>query len=360
MEKEPTYPIPLKDLTPEELQALVLNLGEKPYSGEQLAAWLFRKGTTNFESMTNLSQKFRKTLEEIAVISPSLEIIDTLHAEDGTIKFLYQLPDGEKLESVLIPGDETYTLCLSSQVGCTIGCTFCRTGTMGFQRNLSQGEILNQIQEAQKYLGNSKKITNLVFMGMGEPLLNTQNVLKALNIITSPKFMAFSAKHVTLSTVGIIPELTYLSSQNLKIGITISLNSANQHLRAKLMPIAKIFPLDQLKEALKNFSLAPGRRITIAYVLLSGINDSQNDAKELSAFVTGLKVKINLIPFNPWEGVPFQTPSTEKILKFQEVLLKKNFTAIIRKSKGVTTGAACGLLATGKIKYPPHGTLTRS
>ena len=333
----------LLDLSVAELFEVCEKFGEKSYRGRQVAAWLFRLGTTDFDQMTNLNKKLRDKLEQnFRIHQPKvLEVAQ----EDQTQKILWELEDKQIVESVLIKERDHFTLCLSSQVGCALGCQFCRTGTMGFHRNLSSGEILGQILGARKLIAEDESISNLVFMGMGEPLLNIDNVLKSLAIICDSDLLAMGRKHISLSTVGIIPGLLKLAQAELGIGLTVSLSACKDELRNRLMPVNQRYPLASLKEALKSWPLPRGRRITIAYVLLKGVNDHPKQAAELSYFLTGLRVKINLIPFNPWPSSPFEAPEVSQVEAFKEVLVNKNHTVMIRWSKGRGVSAACGQLA---------------
>jgi len=335
-------PLNLLDLSPTELAELCLALGEKAYRGKQLAAWLFRKGALDFDQMTDIAKSARRKLAEVGRIyhlNP-LEVAE----DESARKILWGLADGQTVESVLIREKDHLTLCLSSQAGCALGCRFCRTGTLGLTRNLTQGEILGQIIGAQKMVEEGEQLTNLVFMGMGEPLLNRENVMRSLAVITDPELMAVGKRHISLSTVGIVPELPRLA-QGPEVGLTISLSAPDDELRDRLMPINKKYPLAELKKALMAWPLAQGRRITIAYVLLAGINDRPEQAAALSRFLSGLKVKINLIPFNPWPGAPFRPPRPEAVENFRQVLSAKNHTVIVRWSKGGGVAAACGQLA---------------
>ncbi len=332
----------LLDLSPDELVELCVRLGEKPYRGRQLAAWLFRRGADDFEQMTDIAKSARLKLAEAARIALP-RALDVAEDEEAG-KILWELDDGRTVESVLIRERDHLTLCLSSQVGCALGCRFCRTGTLGWTRNLTPGEILGQILGARKFLRPGEELSNLVFMGMGEPLLNRENVMKSLAVITDPDLMAVSKRHISLSTVGVVPELPLLA-QGPEIGLTISLSAPDDELRNDLMPINRKYPLAELKKALAAWPLPHGRRLTIAYVLLRGVNDRLEQAAALSRFLTGLKVKINLIPFNPWPGAPFAAPSAEAVERFRQVLADKHHTVIVRWSKGGKVAAACGQLA---------------
>jgi 23S rRNA (adenine2503-C2)-methyltransferase len=331
------------DLSPEELSDYLVSLGVLPYRSHQLAKWLFQRNVQDFSVMSDISLRTRSLLSECAEIAPQLEIIQRVTSPDGATKLLNLLPDGLMVESVLIPEKDRLTLCLSSQVGCNLGCAFCRTGTMGLKRNLTQGEILGQITAAQGVA--NIPISNLVFMGMGEPLNNLTQVSKALDIIIHPRLKAFNHNKVTVSTVGLIPELQTLGQIHPKISLTISLTSADQSLRESLMPIAKKYTLTDLKEALLKYPLPKGSRITISYVIMGGVNDELKDAKALVNYLHGLKVKINLIPFNPWKGAPFKPPLEARVQFFKMYLTDRHFTTVIRKSRGEAVGGACGQLA---------------
>ena len=332
----------LPDLSPEEIAALCAGWGEKPWRGKQLAAWLFRRGATDWDQMTDLAKSFRLKLAEGARLTwPRLEAVSE---DDEAAKLLWRLADGHRVESVLLRERGHLTLCLSSQVGCALGCLFCRTGTLGFTRNLTSGEILGQILGAKPLVRPGENLTNLVFMGMGEPLLNPEAVLKSLAVINAPDFLALGKRGVSLSTAGIIPGLEALKAGP-EIGLTISLAAPEDELRDRLMPINRKFPLAELKKTLAAWPLSRGRRLTIAYVLMKGVNDSPALARKLSRFLAGLKTKINLIPFNPWPGAPFEAPGPEAVAEFQDALVQKGHTALVRLSKGGGLSAACGQLA---------------
>ncbi|MDR1044224.1 MAG: 23S rRNA (adenine(2503)-C(2))-methyltransferase RlmN [Candidatus Adiutrix sp.] len=332
----------LLDLSPSELNGFCAALGEKPYRGRQLAAWIFRRGAADFDEMSDVAKSFRRTLSEKARLG-RLKALEATEDEEAR-KILWALEDGRTVESVLIRERDHLTLCLSSQVGCALGCRFCRTGALGFTRNLSPGEIIGQILGARSYVRAGEKLSNLVFMGMGEPLLNRENVMKSLAVITDPELLAVNQKHISLSTVGVVPELPRLALGP-KIGLTVSLSAADDDLRDQIMPVNRQYPLAELKRALSAWPLPRGRRLTIAYVLLRGVNEAPEQALALSRFLSGLKVKINLIPFNPWPGAPFEAPEPEAVKKFQETLLAKNHTVLVRRSKGGRISAACGQLA---------------
>jgi 23S rRNA (adenine2503-C2)-methyltransferase len=353
----PTYSeqgkVHLKDKSPSWIADFMTQLGQKSYRGEQISSWLFKRGGTDFAEMTDISKATRDIISRVCSVSPLLSLVKDEDDGLGARRFLWRLTDGQLVESVLLKELGHYTLCVSSQVGCRMGCRFCRTGTLGFRRNLSQGEIIEQITGIKKLTGSKCNITNIDFMGMGEPLDNADNVLSSLNLIVSPKYLAISANRVSLSTVGVIPEIIRLTEAGgLKGGLTISLGSADNKTRDNLMPANKKWPLEALKEALTLYPLTHGRRLTFAYVLLSGINDSPAQAKKLTSFLSGLKTKINLIPFNPWPKAPFKRPTDQAVEAFQAILADKYHTVLIRDTKGASINAACGLLVADQVPTP--------
>jgi 23S rRNA (adenine2503-C2)-methyltransferase len=293
--------------------------------------------------MTNLSKKFRQTMEQISFIS-ILHPLLVEESSDGTNKFLFQLEDGNLIESVLIPDKKRLTLCLSTQVGCAMGCRFCLTGKKGLKRNLTTAEIVNQILAVRETLPDKTSITNIVLMGMGEPLANYPNTLKAIELMTHPEAFKFSSRRVTLSTVGLLPELEQLAREKARFRLAISLNASDEETRSRLMPINRRHPLKKLLELCRNFPLQPRARITFEYVLLEGENDSPQDAKRLLTLLRGIPSKVNLIPLNEASGIPFKKPSEERVRQFQEILMEGGLAAIVRASKGTDISAACGQL----------------
>ena len=333
----------LRDLSLDELADFMADLGEKPFRARQVAKWLYQYGRTDFEEMTDLSKALRGRLADRARIDLP-KLAEVQRSEDGTRKLLFELDDGYRIESVIIPERDHLTLCVSSQAGCAMGCRFCRTASLGFKRNLTQAEIVGQVLTARATAGEEERLTNLVFMGMGEPLANRRNVVRALKILTEPGLTGISRRHISVSTVGLVPEIPKLGDE-ITIGLTVSLNAPNDRIRNRLMPVNRKHNMSDLHKALAAFPLPRGRRITIAYVLLAGVNDAPEHAVELSRFLHGLRVKINLIPFNAYPGAEFEGPSDEVVTTFQEVLTAKNHTVIVRKSKGRDISAACGQLA---------------
>jgi len=305
--------------------------------------WLYQKGVPSFDEMTNLSKRFRQELSQVSFIS-TLPPLRIEQARDGTKKFLFQLEDGNRIESVLIPDKNRLTLCLSTQVGCAFGCRFCLTGIIGWKRNLTVSEILNQIVAVRKTLPEKTYITNIVLMGMGEPLANYDNTLKAIHLMHHPDAFKFSSRRITLSTVGLLPALEQLMKEKILFGLAISLNASNEETRSQLMPVNRRYPLKKILEMCRNFPLKPRARITFEYVMIEGINDSSLDAKRLMRLLKGIPSKVNLIPLNEAPGILFKRPSEEKVKGFQEILMEGGLTAIVRTSKGGEISAACGQL----------------
>jgi 23S rRNA (adenine2503-C2)-methyltransferase len=333
----------LKNLSPSELEEFIASFGKERYRSIQILRWLYQKGVQTIDEMTNLSKKFREELSQISSIS-TLHPLKVEKAKDGTKKFLFQLEDGNRIESVLIPDKKRLTLCLSTQVGCALGCQFCLTARNGFKRDLAVSEILNQILSVRETLTDQTSITNVVLMGMGEPLANYRNTLKAIELMVHPDAFKFSSRRVTLSTAGLLPELERLSKEKIPFRLAISLNATDEESRSRLMPINRRYPLKKVLEACRNFPLRPRERITFEYVLVEGVNDSLQDAKRLLKLLKGIPSKINLIPLNEAPGIPFEKPPEEKIVLFQEILMQGGLTAIVRKSKGAEISAACGQL----------------
>jgi 23S rRNA (adenine2503-C2)-methyltransferase len=335
--------IDLRNLTLEELQDWINGLGLEPFRAEQISRWIFQPDIHSFDQMTNLSRKWRGLFQEKAYLS-RLILREVEKSSDGTQKFLFELEDGKRIESVLIPERGHSTLCLSSQVGCGQGCKFCLTGKMGLIRNLKASEIINQVLSVRETLGETEpQLTNLVFMGMGEPLHNFKNTIRALKNLLSPVGTQFSHRHITLSTAGLVPEMKALG-ELLPVNLAVSLNAADDTTRNKLMPINRKYPLEALIQACKVFPLPHQKRITFEYILIRGVNDSSQAAESLTKLLKGVKAKVNLIPFNQHQGVKFKPPEEEEILRFQDILIRNQYTAIIRRSKGTDISAACGQL----------------
>jgi len=335
--------VDLKNLSPSELNEFLGPFGKERYRSIQILRWLYQKGVQSFDEMTNLSKRFRRELSQVSFIS-TLHPLRVVQAKDGTKKFLFELEDGNRIESVLIPDKTRLTLCLSTQVGCAFGCRFCLTGKIGRKRDLKTSEILNQILMVRRMLPQETSITNIVLMGMGEPLANYKNSLKAIELMAHPDAFKFSSRRITLSTVGLLPELERLAKEKIAFRLAISLNASDEETRSHLMPANRRHPLRKILGLCKNFPLRPRTRITFEYVMVEGINDSPQDAKRLLRILTGIPSKVNLIPLNEAPEIPFKRPSDEKIRRFQEILMQGGLTAIVRTSKGREISAACGQL----------------
>jgi 23S rRNA (adenine2503-C2)-methyltransferase len=313
------------------------------YRMRQLIHWIYEKSAGSLEEITEFSKDLRAVLSDKACLG-QLTLLNSQVSPDWTEKFLFGLEDGESIESVLIHDARRLTLCVSTQVGCAMNCLFCLTGKVGFKRNLRAHEIVGQVLTVRRRI-LPRKITNIVLMGMGEPLANYDEVIEALWRIVD--FMKFSPRRITLSTVGIIPKILELPRKAPFVNLAISLNATTDEVREYLMPITKKYPLKALIDACREFPLPRRRRITFEYVLIEDINDTPDDAKRLIMILKGVPSKINLIPFNHYEGTEFERPEDERILLFQELLRKGHLTALIRKSKGQDISAACGQLKGG-------------
>lgn len=335
--------VDIKGLDEQETEAWVTELGLEAYRARQLRQWVFNKLVPSFDHMTNLPKNLRALLKEKAHIS-NLEIIKTQVSKDGTEKYLFGLKDGHFIESVLIPERGHSTLCISSQAGCAMGCRFCLTGREGLKRNLTPSEIIDQVIQVKRSMSDQGRLRNIVLMGMGEPLANYDAVIKAVRNLIAGHGMNFSHRKVTLSTCGLAPLIRKLG-RDITVNLALSLNAADDKTRSFLMPINRKYPLKSLVSACRDFPLPNRRMITFEYILIKGINDSDEDALRLAELLSDLKAKINLIPLNPYQGVKMFPPSIERILHFQEILVKHHFTAIIRKSKGQDILAACGQLS---------------
>lgn len=341
--------VDIKNLNREELRGLIRGLGKEDYRVQQIIQWIYHHRVDSFQKMTNLSKKLRDHLQETSRMD-CLVLNDVETSGDGSQKFLFVLEDGEAIESVLIPDRERLTLCVSTQAGCAFGCRFCLTGQRPFSRNLSTSEIVGQVLAVQD-ITKTRSLTNIVLMGMGEPLANFENTVKALEIMGYNDGLRFSRRKITLSTVGLVPGIDRLGRSPRLCRLAISLNATDNATRNSLMPINRKHPLEDLLEACRRFPLAPRERITFEYVLIKGVNDSREDANRLPRILRGIRAKVNLIPYNESPHLPFERPDEEAILAFQEVLLQRDITAIIRKSRGADISAACGQL-TGRVRGP--------
>ena len=335
------------ELTYPELESAVQAMGHQGFRARQLWKWLWRSGVREFSAMTNIAKDFREQLtREWTLVWPEVHEVQT--SSDGTVKLLLRLADGALVETVLIPDKDRYTQCLSCQIGCPMGCTFCSTGLMGFTRNMTGGEIAAQVLVAREYLrthGLAQDVKNLVYMGMGEPLTNWDAVKRSLSILSHSEGMEFSRRRITLSTCAIKGKMDVFDAEGLALP-AISLHAPTQEIRESLMPGAARWPIDELIAALQGMELKARERVTIEYILIKGVNDSLQHARQLVRLLSHLKCKINLIAYNPGPGIAYAAPAHEDVLAFEELLRKKGFTVTLRKSKGQDIAAACGQLKT--------------
>jgi 23S rRNA (adenine2503-C2)-methyltransferase len=333
----------IKDMTLSEIESFILHLGKQRYRARQIMKWLYQSGATSFEEMTNLSKSFRKEIEELARIG-SLLIETIQESKDGTKKILFKLEDGNCIESVVLQEKNHLTLCISTQVGCRMGCRFCLTGRQGLRRNLEVSEIVDQIATLRFGIPEGRDIKNIVMMGMGEPLLNYENVLKAIDIITSDMGLSFSKRRITVSTCGIVP-MIYQLGKDRCVNLAVSLNATDNETRSYLMPVNRKYPLEELIAACREYPMPRRRMITFEYILIDSVNDRKEDAERLSRLMEGIHCKFNLIPFNEFPESDLKKPSKERVQRFRDMLIKNNFTATIRPSKGSDILAACGQLS---------------
>jgi 23S rRNA (adenine2503-C2)-methyltransferase len=329
-----------------ETEAWAKEQGLPAYRARQLRHWVFKARVRGFEEMTDVPKHLRARLVDTARIN-HLEEIKREVSRDGTLKVLFALDDGYTIETVLLPERGHFTLCVSSQAGCAMNCLFCLTGKQGLKRNLTAAEIVDQVVQVKRTMEDPDRLTNLVLMGMGEPLANYDAVVKALDNLIAEDGMNFSHRTVTLSTCGLVPQIQRLGKDT-RVNLAVSLNAADDETRSRLMPINRTYPLAKLLPALKAFPLPNRRMITFEYILIQGMNDGDKDALKLVSLLRGLRAKINLIPLNPHPGLPMEAPTPERILQFQEILVRNHFTAIVRKSKGQDISAACGQLSGGR------------
>lgn len=332
----------LKNLTPAELESFFRQLGKERFRARQVMKWMYQVGSRDLDEMTNLSKDFRKELAKIARVG-ALTIEEVQVSADGTKKALFRLADGGAIETVLIREKNHWTICISTQAGCAMGCAFCLTGTGGFRRNLLPSEIAGQLTALRFETPEGPNIKNVVMMGMGEPLLNYENTLKAIEIMTSDVGLGISKRRVTISTCGIVPMIGQLG-KDMSVNLALSLNAPDDKTRDRLMPINRKYPLDELMDACRDYPMPLRRRITMEYILISGVNDSPEDAEKLAMLVKNVRCKFNLIAFNEHPGCAFKTSPPERVAAFQDILTKHNYTAVIRKSKGRDILAACGQL----------------
>ncbi|MEC8538226.1 MAG: 23S rRNA (adenine(2503)-C(2))-methyltransferase RlmN [Pseudomonadota bacterium] len=341
--------VPLLGLSAAELEQAVVATGMPKFRARQLWRWVWRHGLTSFEEMSDLGKPVRQTFSEMFSLARPA-VTSRMVSSDGTIKWLLRFPDGNEAETVYIPDRDRGTLCVSSQVGCTLTCSFCHTGTQKLVRNLTAGEITGQVMLAMDELGDwpagkpDRRLTNIVLMGMGEPLFNYDNVAKAMRIIMSGEGVGLSKRRITLSTSGVVPEIARCGAE-LGVNLAISLHAVRDELRDELVPINRKYPLAELIEACRNYpGLSNARRITWEYVMLDGVNDSDADCAALLRLIRGIPSKLNLIPFNPWPGSPYECSSDKRIEAFAAKVLKAGYASPVRTPRGRDILAACGQL----------------
>jgi 23S rRNA (adenine2503-C2)-methyltransferase len=329
-----------------ELTAEIQRHGFPGYRARQIYHWLYKQAAASVEEMTNLPRELREWLATFYRCG-GVEIVDRRESRDGSIKWALGLWDGQRIESVLMPKASRRTLCVSSQVGCPLGCLFCMTGAGGFVRDCSSDEIVGQYLAARRLLpAGENPITHIVFMGMGEPLLNCEAVFEAVRRLTDPQAVGLSPRRITVSTAGVVAGIRRLAAASLGVKLAVSLNASTEDQRGRLMPLSRRDRLEDVLDACREFPLPHRHRITFEYVLFDGVNDSIEDARRIGEMSRGIRCKINLIPFNPVPGIlPFRRPAEERVAQFQQILLDMNYTACIRHSKGADVGAACGQLA---------------
>ncbi len=333
----------------EDLKAWLLANGEKPFRAAQIFDWLYVKGVASFEGMNNLSRELRMKLSA-SFAFPTLQLVRTVDSLDGeTTKFLWELADGQRIESVLIRSGDRRTVCVSCQVGCPARCAFCASGKEGLLRNLSVAEIVEQVLHIDRFLKLSKeRVCHVVFMGMGEPMENYQAVIDAISIFNDPAAFQISQRRITVSTVGVVEGIRKLSEEELAVNLVLSLHAPNQHLRKKIIPYARKYPLEEILLAMEEYGRKTKRDITYEYTLLAGLNDGSEQAEELATLLQGKQCTVNLIPYNPVEGLRLGRPSKEAIVAFRDLLVERGINTTWRYTKGKDIAAACGQLAMQK------------
>ncbi len=345
----------LYSLTQAELKEFCLSIGEKPYRATQIMKWLYHKGIKSIDEMTDVSKKTREKLKELTTLHLP-EVIEDNLSEDGTRKWLVRMDSGNSIEMVFIPEEGRGTLCVSSQVGCALDCSFCATGKQGFNRNLTVEEIIGQVMIAKHLLNDfeeidnftPRKLTNIVFMGMGEPLLNYRNVVAAMDIMLDDFGFGFSKRRVTLSTSGVVPALIRLKEDS-DVALAISLHAPYNTLRDELVPINEKYPIEELLAACRHYIEGTPKKITWEYVMLKDVNDREEDAHALARLIRDIPGKVNLIPWNPFDGADYETSTEKSIDHFRNTLKGYGIVVVTRKTRGEDVDAACGQLA-GKVK----------
>jgi 23S rRNA (adenine2503-C2)-methyltransferase len=354
----------LVGLTRVELAAELASIGAEPFRARQLWHWIYHRGGRDFAAMTTLAKSFRAALAGAYVVARP-EVVRDLSSTDGTRKWLVRFGDGQEAECVHIPEEDRGTLCVSSQVGCTLSCKFCHTGTQRLVRNLEASEIVGQVMAARDALGewpspkDDRQITNVVLMGMGEPLFNYDHVAKAIGIVLDPEGLSVSRRKITLSTAGVVPMIRRAGAE-IGVNLAISLHAVNDELRDVLVPLNKKYPLADLMDACRTYPGASNaRRITFEYVMLKGVNDSPAEARALVRLIKGIPAKVNLIPFNPWPGAPYECSSDEAIAAFADIVNAAGYPSPVRTPRGRDILAACGQLKSESVKMRASERLRR-
>ena len=328
------------------LEELVVSLGEKKFRAEQLFKWVYKRGVKDFDLMSDISKSFRETLKtSFCLIKPT--IYQKQVSSDGTVKLLLELGDGDKVETVLMRYNYGNVACVSSEVGCNMGCAFCASGLLKKKRELKVSEILGQVLVLNDLLsseGKGERITHVVVMGTGEPFDNYDNVMDFIRILNHPHGLEIGARHITVSTCGIVPKIYDYAREGLQINLAISLHAPNDEIRHKIMPISRVYPLNDLMEAVKYYEKTAGRRVTFEYILLKGINDSKKDAEDLAKLIKGTLAYVNLIPYNEVNEMKYRRSESSSVKEFMDTLMKKGVNATIRKEFGSDIDAACGQL----------------
>ena len=334
----------IRDLNYEELEEMLVNMGEKKYRAKQVFSWLY-KGVDSFDEMTDISKELIQKLKDNFILK-QVTLLDFQKSKDGTIKYLFELNDGHAIESVLMKYKYGYTACISNQIGCKMGCNFCASAKIGFVRNMTPGEIVGQILAVQKESG--EEVSNVVFMGIGEPLDNYDNVIKAIRLINDPKGLNIGARHISISTCGLVHNILRLADENIQCNLCISLHSSHDDVRTSMMPINKTYNISQVIDACKEYIAKTNRRITFEYALVDGVNDSHEDAIHLSRLLKGMLCHVNLIPINKIKDGKYEKSSTKKILEFRDALNDRGIVATVRRELGSDISAACGQLVRDK------------
>ena len=338
----------IKDYNLEELKKELIDIGEKPFRAEQIFKWLYQEKVTSFDEMTNLSLELRKKLEENYTIC-NYKILKKLQSKDGTIKYLFDVLDGNAIESVLMKYHHGYSICVSSQIGCKMGCKFCASTGIPFVRNLSSGEIVEQILSIER--DENIRISNVVFMGIGEPLDNYDNVVNAIHIINHPKGLNIGARHISISTSGLVPKIYKLAEEKIQCTLSISLHATTNEKRSSMMPVNNTYKIEELMQACKDYIKETNRRISFEYALAKDNNDNLEDAKQLVKLLKGMLCHVNLIPINKIENGSYTKSSNENIVKFRDYLNEHGIVATIRRELGSDIDAACGQLRRKSFIY---------